>query len=130
MKSDFRDLDVWKKGKEIRISVSKIVKTFPVEEKYRLSDQMVRASRSITANIAEGYGRYNYQDIIRFCRQSRGSIYELIDHFEVAFESGYLDRDQYSRLNDDLDSILALLNGYIKFLSEKKKSLKSKPLNN
>jgi four helix bundle protein len=57
MKSDFRDLDVWKRGKELRIFVFSLVKRFLDEERYRLSDQMIRASRSITANIAEGYGR-------------------------------------------------------------------------
>jgi len=120
MKSDFRDLDVWKKGKELRIFVFTLVKKFPEEERYRLSDQMIRASRSITANIAEGYGRYHFQDNIRFCRQSRGSIYELLDHIEVALECGYVNNDEYLKLNRDLEELLALLNGYVKYLSSKK----------
>jgi four helix bundle protein len=122
MKSDFRDLDVWKKGKELRIFVFGLVKKFPDEERYRLSDQMIRASRSITANIAEGYGRYHFQDNIRFCRQSRGSIYELLDHTEVALECGYINNDEYLKLNGDLEELLALLNGYVKYLSGKKTS--------
>lgn len=120
MKSDFRDLDVWKKGKELRIFVFNLIKKFPEEEKYRLSDQMIRASRSITANMAEGYGRYHFQDNIRFCRQSRGSIYELLDHIEVALECGYITNDEYLKLNRDLEELLALLNGYVKYLSTKK----------
>ncbi len=120
MKSDFRDLDVWKKGKELRIFVFNLVKKFPEEERYRLSDQMIRASRSITANIAEGYGRYHFQDNIRFCRQSRGSIYELLDHGEVALECDYINNDEYLKLNRDLEELLALLNGYVKYLSGKK----------
>jgi len=120
MKSDFRDLDVWKKGKELRIFIFNLVKKFPEEERYRISDQMIRASRSITANIAEGYGRYHFQDNIRFCRQSRGSIYELLDHIEVALECGYINNDEYLKLNRDLEELLALLNGYIKYLSSKK----------
>ena len=120
MKSDFRDLDVWKKGKELRIFVFSLIKKFPEEERYRLSDQIIRASRSITANIAEGYGRYHFQDNIRFCRQSRGSIYELLDHIEVALECGYVTNDEYLKLNRDLEELLALLNGYVKYLSSKK----------
>jgi len=120
MKSDFRDLDVWKKGKESRVFVFALVKKFPEEERYRLSDQMIRASRSITANIAEGYGRYHFQDNIRFCRQSRGSIYELLDHIEVALECRYINNDEYLKLNGDLEELLALLNGYVKYLSSKK----------
>jgi len=126
MKSDFRDLDVWKKGKELRIFVFSLVKKFPDEERYKLSDQMIRASRSITANIAEGYGRYHFQDNIRFCRQSRGSIYELLDHIEVALECGYVNNDEYLKLNRDLEELLALLNGYVKYLSSKKTT---QPLN-
>jgi len=52
----FEDLDVWKKARVMRNQISKLVKIFPKEEKYRLSDQMIRASRSVKANLAEGYG--------------------------------------------------------------------------
>lgn len=125
MQSDFRDLDVWKRGREIRNFVFTLVKQFPEEEKYRLSDQMIRASRSITANIAEGYGRYHYQDNIRFCRQSRGSVYELIDHFEVALECAYISKNEYFKINKTLEELLALLNGYVKYLNDKKLLYKS-----
>lgn len=81
---------------------------------------MVRASRSITANIAEGYGRYHYQDNIRFCRQSRGSLLELLDHLEVALECGYVTPEERAKVNQSGEQLLALLNGYIKFLSTKK----------
>ncbi len=54
MKSDFRDLDLWKKCQDIRIMIWNLRKNFPNEEKFRLTDQMIRASRSSTANIAEG----------------------------------------------------------------------------
>jgi four helix bundle protein len=125
MQSDFRDLDVWKRGREIRNFVFTLVKQFPEEEKYRLSDQMIRSSRSVTANIAEGYGRYHYQDNIRFCRQSRGSVYELIDHFEVALECAYISKDEYFKINKTLEELLALLNGYVKYLNDKKLLYKS-----
>lgn len=72
-KSTFETLEVWLKGRELRNKTSKLTKSFPSEEKYRLIDQMIRASRSITANIAEGYGRYHYQENIQYCRQARGS---------------------------------------------------------
>jgi len=56
---DFRDLEVWKRCRDIRKKVWDLCKAFLAEEKYRLSDQMIRASRSSTACIAEGYGRYH-----------------------------------------------------------------------
>lgn len=75
--NSFEELEVWKEARQLRINISKVVKHFPAEEKYRLVDQMVRASRSVTANITEGFGRFHFQENIQFCRQSRGSLTEL-----------------------------------------------------
>ena len=47
-------------------------------------DQLIRATRSITANIAEGHGRYHFQENIQFCRQARGSLTETLDHLICA----------------------------------------------
>ncbi|MBU4373030.1 MAG: four helix bundle protein, partial [Euryarchaeota archaeon] len=58
--NDFRDLEVWQQCRDIRKKIWDLCKDFPNEEKFRLSDQMVRASRSATACIAEGYGRFHY----------------------------------------------------------------------
>ena len=68
MINNFEELEVWKECRNLRIQVSIVVKTFPVEEKYRMIDQLIRASRSITANIAEGHGRFHYLENIQFCR--------------------------------------------------------------
>ena len=119
---DFRDLEVWKKSRNIRRKIWDICKNFPGEEKYRLSDQMVRASRSSTACIAEGYGRYHYQENIQFCRQSRGSLYELIDHVDVAVECGYLDNNHGESLIQEIKTSIRILNGYIKYLKDRKKA--------
>jgi four helix bundle protein len=120
IKSDFRDLDVWKKCREIRIMTWKLSKKFPEEEKYRLSDQMIRASRSSTANIAEGHGRFHFQENIQFCRQSRGSLFELIDHILVAEECAYIEENYKEMFIDNIISAIRLLNGYIKYLNNRK----------
>jgi four helix bundle protein len=65
-------LDVYLLAKEFRKEVVKIVNSFPKEEKYLLTAQIKDSARSITANIAEGYGRYYYQEAIQFCRIARG----------------------------------------------------------
>ena len=118
--SDFRDLDVWKKCRNIRIMIWKLCKRFPAEEKFRLADQMIRASRSSTANIAEGYGRFHFQENIQFCRQSRGSLFELIDHLLVAEECEYIDSEEKEELIEHIISAIRLLNGYIKYLKTRK----------
>lgn len=83
---DFRDLEIWKLAKELRKEVHLLCKNFPIEEKYRLADQLIRALRSVTANIAEGYGRFHYKEIIQFCRQARGSLYKCLDHLTVCLD--------------------------------------------
>ena len=120
LKSDFRDLDVWKKCRDIRIMIWKACKEFPAEEKFRLADQMIRASRSSTANIAEGYGRFHFQENIQFCRQSRGSLFELIDHVLVAEECEYLNTEEKEKFIEHITSAIRLLNGYIKYLRTRK----------
>lgn len=81
---------------------------------------MIRASRSATACISEGYGRFHYQETIQFCRQARGSLYELIDHIDVAVEWGYLDHKIAEILVEKIKGAIRLVNGYIRYLKNRK----------
>ncbi len=92
----------------------------PAEEKFRLADQMIRASRSSTNNIAEGDGRFHFQENIQFCRQSRGSLFELIDHVLIAEECEYMDGKEREELTGHITSAIRLLNGYVKYLRTRK----------
>jgi four helix bundle protein len=121
-KSTFEDLEVWKMAKDLRKKISSLVKTFPVDEKYRLTDQMIRASRSVTANIAEGYGRYHYQENMQFSRQARGSLYEILDHLTVAVDEEYIVDDLFEDLRGEVFAIVKKLNGYIQYLDKRKNS--------
>jgi len=76
LKSDFRNLQVWQKCRDIRIIIWNLCKEFPSEERFRLSDQMIRASRSSTSNIAEGYGKRTTPDRVKFYGIARGSAHE------------------------------------------------------
>lgn len=118
----FEDLEVWKVNRDLRIHISALIKTFPSDEKYRLVDQMIRCSRSITNNIAEGYGRFHFQENIQFCRHSRGSLFELKDHFLIAMEEKYINQEEFELYNSKINSALALLNGYINYLSKQKQT--------
>jgi len=77
---------------------------------------MRRASRSSTRNIAEGYGRYYYKENIQYCRQSRGSLYELIDDLITARDEGYIAEQEYIQGRAKIERALQLLNGYINYL--------------
>lgn len=82
----FEELECWKKARDLRIEISNLLKTFPVYKKYDLIAQMRRSSRSVTYNIAEGYGRFHYKENAQFVRTSRGSLYELPDQVIISLE--------------------------------------------
>lgn len=116
----FTDLEVWKQSRKIRIEISELTKKFPVEEKYRLTDQIIRSSRSIGNNLAEGHGRFHYQDNIRFCIMARGSLSETLDHLIIALDEKIIKEEVLQSFQTDYDSCLKLLNGYILYLKNKK----------
>lgn len=120
MKSTFETLEIWKQGRDLRNKISILCKRFPKNERFQLTDQMVRASRSVTANIAEGHGRFHYKENIQFCRQARGSLYELIDHVYVALDEGYIQQSELDDYKNTLEHLIKMINGYIKFLTSKK----------
>lgn len=117
----FEELECWKEGADLRRKIRVIVKNFPPEEKYKLIDQLIRASRSVTANIAEGFGRYHYKENAKFCRISRGSLNEIIDHLIVANEEQYLSDKEFAELKIKTNKCILILNGYIKYLIKTKK---------
>lgn len=119
--SSFESLECWKEAASLRREISTTVKTFPAEEKFRLTDQLIRASRSATANIAEGFGRYHYQENTQFCRHSRGSLNEIIDHLIVAHEENYIDKEKLEVLKRQTNKCILILNGYINYLQKAKK---------
>lgn len=120
----FEELKVYKMARELRKEVSKLIRKLPKHEDYNLRSQVRRAKLSVTNNIAEGYGRYHYQENIQFCRQSRGSICELIDDFSECYDEGYIDEDYCIALKNQTYDLMKVLNGYIASL----KKLKDKNL--
>lgn len=121
--NSFEQLEVWKECRIFRIDAGQIAKSFPPDEKFRLCDQIIRSSRSVTANIAEGYGRFNYQETIQFCRQARGSLYETLEHYICAFDNGFITESILSTQRIRLEKCLKLLNGYILYLKKQKGNL-------
>ncbi len=120
-KRDFTSLDVWKKCRELKLKVyEQVLRLLPVEEKYNLNDQIRRAAVSITANIAEGYGRFNYQESIQYYRISRGSIYELKDHLITCMDLKYISAELFQTIEVEMEEVSKLLNGYIRYIKGKK----------
>lgn len=112
----FEDLACYQKARDFRKLISGFCKILPKEEEYNLKDQIIRSSRSVTANIAEGFGRHHHQENAQFCRQARGSLSESLDHLNVALDEGYLNDNKYNKLREHLEEVWKILNGYIAYL--------------
>lgn len=119
---DFTELHTWQAARELRGELYRLTNSFPNEEKFGLAAQMRRAAVSVTANLAEGYGRFSYQENMQFCRQSRASVYELRDHLATPLDAGYLARDKYGELEVMTMGVIRLLNGYIRSTKRLKES--------
>lgn len=115
MKS-FTDLEAWKKARQLRTQISMLVTIFPVDEKFRLCDQIIRSSRSIGNNIAEGHGRFHYADEVKFLINARGSAAETIDHLIIALDEEYISKDDFEKYKILCEECLRLINGYVSYL--------------
>jgi four helix bundle protein len=114
------DFELYKLARDFRKRVYRLVKQLPAEEKYALANQMRRAAVSVTNNIAEGHGRWHYQENIRFCRISRGSVDELIDDFNTCHDEGYGDHALVQELKVEAYDLIRRINGYIAYLRKSK----------
>ena len=87
----YRNLIVWQKAMAFSQLVYSLVRSFPAEERFALSDQIRRAVVSIASNIAEGCGRASNRDYAHFLSIARGSLYETMTQLEMARAFGYID---------------------------------------
>lgn len=117
----FQDLEAWQACREVRRRMSTLAKELLPAERFQLANQIIRASRSATANLAEGYGRYQYRDMTRFARQARGSLYELLDHLTVALDEAYITKSRFEEETAHVTRAIQVVNGFIRFLRNRQK---------
>ncbi len=111
---DFKDLEVWRAARELRKEIYRVARALPDFEKFGLASQLRRAATSVTANLAEGFGRFGYQENAQLCRQARGSLYEVRDHLTTCVDEGYLEVTEGERLDKLAQTVARLLNGYLR----------------
>ena len=114
-----KDLDVWKRSVSLVVYLYKVTKRFPPEERFGLVSQIRRASTSVPANIAEGWGRGSTKEYIQFLKIARGSLTELDTHLIVSGKLGLVDKDESARIETDISDIGKMLNRLIKSLEGK-----------
>ena len=111
IKFGFELLELWKKVREFKNEISAEARKWPGEEKFRLTDQAIRSSRSINALLAEGHGRFTFADQLHFCIQSRGSLAETVNHLIDAFDEKYINEEKLNYYKTMAKEIERLLNG-------------------
>ena len=112
----FEGLDVWKRAVELAGQVYELTKKLPRAEQFGLIDQIRRAAVSVSANIAEGSARDTEKDFAHFLNISRGSLFELVSHFEVAVRLGYLAKSDVTEIKSEATEIVKMLSGLRKHI--------------
>ena len=114
--TNFRELDVWKLGKDIVLDIYRTTALFPKEEVYGLVSQRRRASVSIPSNVAEGFNRFHNKEYRQLLYVALGSCAELETQVEITTDLQYLERKDRDRLIEKLDHETRMLRNLIKKL--------------
>ncbi len=118
---DFTSLVCWQNARNVKLFFyNKVFPKLPEEEKYNLDIQLRKSTISSTANFAEGYGRYHYQEGIQFYRISRGSTYESKDHLISCFDLNYISEEYYKEGLELIEKAKVSINGFIKYVKSQK----------
>ena len=115
----FEELDCWQKCRELRVWVNKFLNSNLNDLDDDLIQNMRRASRSITRNLAEGFGRFHFKDNIRFCRISLGSVFELKEDIIICLDEKKIKEEDVLEGFQLVKMAITSVIGYIKYLKSK-----------
>jgi len=115
----YRDLRVWQEGMNLAEAYYRITQTFPREELYGIISQIRRASTSVPANIAEGYGRKNRGEYIHFLYVAQGSLKELETHLLISIRVNLTSGENCSPILDQCELVGKILGALIRSLEKK-----------
>lgn len=114
MFTSFEEMPVWKKAKDLAVDIFNMTEDLPRKEDYGLTSQIRRAALSISANIAEAYGRNHLKDKVNFYYHSRGSLSETKSHLIYGCDVGYFEKDRVGDLLGCVDEVWKEINCIIK----------------
>jgi four helix bundle protein len=124
------DIIAWQEARILMQMVYEVTKDFPADEKYNLIKHMRECTRNIPGNIAEGFGRFHYQEAMQFYRIARGSLAELKSDMYCSFDCQYLNKETFQKLIDQNEKVGKLLNGFINSAQEAKRNFNNPNTNN
>jgi four helix bundle protein len=119
----YEDLDVWNKAVDFAVEVIDIVDAINTSRKhFRLLEQIEAASASISANIAEGKGRFSKKEFVQYCYIARGSLYETMTFLEIFKRKGWISIKDLSSLRKEAISIASMIKGLINSIQKSTQS--------
>ena len=110
----FTDLNAWKYGHKLVLSIYKITVVFPREEVYGLTSQIRRSAVSITSNIAEGFSRQSFKEKVQFYSIAQGSLTELQNQLVISRDLNFISDVEFQKIAQDTIVVHKLLSGLIK----------------
>jgi four helix bundle protein len=115
---NFEKLEVWRKAVEFAGLVYELTRSFPVEERFGLTNQMRRASVAVSSNIAEGSSRSSKADYSRFVEIAAGSLFEVISQAHVSLRQGYLKEEAFQATHASAEELSRMLSGLRTYLAK------------
>jgi four helix bundle protein len=107
-----RELLIWERGMSLTDRIEELVSELPLGERGRLGDQMIRAARSVPANIAEDHGRFTPADFARFLTIAHGSLTELDTHLEVAKRRAFITAEQWTAIDGQVQELARMIRAF------------------
>ena len=101
----YQTLNVYKDAKALVLAVYRLLKQYPVEERYALCDQIRRAAISITSNIAEGMSRYSDKEKVHFIEIAYASMREVESQLDISVDLEYISKEQFVVIVDSINSV-------------------------
>jgi len=117
----FEEIEAWKSARKLTKEIYGQTKKQPFSKDFGLRDQIQRASVSVMANIAEGFDGRSSAEFLRFLGYAYRSVTEVQSHLYVAFDQGYLGKDEFDKLYQQSEHTKKLINGFIRYLRNSNK---------
>lgn len=116
LQRSFEELECWQRATDLQGTLSRWARELPDNETALLSFQLRKTARAVTDQLAEGFGRFNFQESLQYARQARGALFVLLNQVLTAKQEGHFDEEQEQIFRGLFEDTLTSLNGYIKFL--------------
>lgn len=113
----FEDMPVWQEAQEFAVLVYKVTQSLPDEEKFGLTSQIRRAASSVSANIAEGFGRSTKKDTAHFYHIARGSLLETKNFVYLCARLAYIDQLTANAVIEAADSINSQITAILRYFN-------------